>query len=136
MCISILSSCAVVCCIPVKGLPLSNLVAYDECQVLVNLPAPLRNERSHVSATQLCLYQQTCPDGTLSNSLETRCLLVTARCRHYGRVDGVPILMRVVHVLQVKLTNSLLTASLFRSSLSPKLTSKISCTSLTPKLEP
>jgi len=25
---------------------------------------------------------------------------------HYGRVDGVPILMRVVHVLQVKLTNS------------------------------
>ena len=25
--------------------------------------------------------------------------------RHYGRLDGLPILLRVVHVVQVKLTN-------------------------------
>jgi hypothetical protein len=30
--------------------------------------------------------------------------------RHYGRLDGLPILLRVVHVVQVKLTNRCLVA--------------------------
>ena len=35
---------------------------------------------------------------------------VSSRPRHYGRLDGLPILLRVVHVVQVKLTNRCLVA--------------------------